>query len=106
MSIDKITTEVFNALHIKIDLSGYWYWIEAVKYVIENNKTSYSMTKEIYIHVAEEFKTTSTRVERALRTTHCNTQEIIQQYFGVNYKIDNSALLALIVDKVKSQMEE
>lgn len=103
MDIEKRTKEILNALNIKINLSGYWYWIEAVKYVIESNKTSYSMTKEIYIHVAEVFKTTSTRVERALRTTHCKAQKNVQQYFGVNYKIDNSALLALIVDKVKTE---
>lgn len=78
MKLEKITKEILNELNIKINLKGYRYWVEAVKYVIENNKTSYSMTKEIYTYLADKHNDTGHRVERALRHTIQDKQEEMQ----------------------------
>lgn len=58
---------MLNDLNIRIDIKGYGYWVEAVKYVVLNNKVTYFMTKEIYYNIAKTMNTTPERVERALR---------------------------------------
>lgn len=103
MELGKEIKNILNELNINITNKGYRYWIEAIKYVIENNKTNYSMTREIYPHIAEIMNDTSSRVERALRHTLEVNQAKIQEYFNVKYKITNGALLALIVDKLESE---
>lgn len=95
--------KILNELNINIRNKGYRCWIEAVKIVIENNKTNYSITKEIYPEIAEKLNDKSTRVERAMRNEQEKNSKEIQEYFGVRYKIDNSTLLALIVDKLESE---
>ena len=106
MNLETKVKQILNDLNIKISQKGYTYWVDAVKYVIENDITFYSMTKEIYPKIAEKYNDVAHRVERALRHAHENKNEAIQAYFGVTYKIDNSALLALIVDKIKIEMSE
>lgn len=106
MEIENKTKQILNELDVNMRLKGYRYWIEAVRYVIENNKTFYSMTQEIYPKIAEKYNDTSSRVERALRHVLESKQEELQQYFKIRYKISNSALLALIVDKIKVEMSD
>lgn len=106
MELEKRIKQILNELNINLRLKGYRYWVEAVEYVIENNKTFYSMTKEIYPYIAKKYNDKNQRVERALRNVQEKNQEGIQQYFNVGYKIDNSTLLALIVDKIKTEMGE
>jgi len=103
MELEKRIKKILNELNINIRNKGYWGWVETVKYVIENKKTQYSMTREVYPCVAEKMNDTTSRLERALRHATQNNQEQIQKYFGINYKIDNSTLLALIVDKLESE---
>ena len=103
MELERKIKKILNELNINIRNKGYKCWIEAVKMVIENKKTQYSMTKEIYPNVAKKMNDTTSRLERALRCTVENNQKEIQEYFGVRYKITNGTLLALIVDKLESE---
>lgn len=104
--IENKVKSILNDLNIRIDIKGYGYWIEAVKYVVLNNKITYFMTKEIYYNVSKTMNTTPERVERALRHALDGKTEEIQKYFNIDYSIRNSTLLALIVDKVRNDMEE
>lgn len=103
MELEKAIKKILKELNINIRNKGYACWIETVKYVIENKKTRYSMTKEIYPRVAEKMNDTASRLERAMKHTIENHQEEMQSYFGVQYKITNGTLLALIVDKLESE---
>lgn len=103
MELEKRIKQILNELNVNIRNKGYRCWIEAIKYVIENKKVSYSMTKEVYPCVADKLNDTTCRVERALRHATEDNQERIQDYFKVQYKITNGTLLALIVDKLESE---
>lgn len=50
----KTKKKILNDLNIQINVKGYRYWIETVKYIILNNKVEYRMTKEIYIDVSKK----------------------------------------------------
>lgn len=104
-AIENKIKKMLNDLNIRIDIKGYGYWVEAVKYVVLNNKVTYFMTKEIYYNVAKTMNTTPERVERALRHAIDGKYEEIQKYFNINYSIKNSTFLALLVDKVRNEME-
>jgi len=103
--LESKTKKILNDLNIQINLKGYRYWIESVKYIILNNKTKYLMIKEIYIDVSRKMNTTPSRFERALRHSIENRKVQIQEYFGINYSIKNSSFIALLVDKVKEECE-
>lgn len=103
--LENKTKKILNDLNIKINIKGYRYWIETVKYIILNNKVEYRMTKEIYIDVSKKMNTTSSRFEKALRDS-INGREIqIQKYFNINYSIKNSIFIALLVNKIKEDCE-
>lgn len=104
--IENKVKSILNNLNIRINIKGYGYWIEAVKYVVLNNKITYFMTKEIYYNVAKKMNTTPSRVERALRHAISEKTTEIQKYFNIDYSIRNSTLLALIVDKVRNEAQE
>ena len=106
MNLENRIKEILNELNMKIKNAGYRCWVEAVKYVVENKRSTYCITIEIYPTVAEKVESMPHRVERAMRHAYENNKEEIQKYFNVKYKIDNSALLALIVDKLKREEEE
>ena len=58
--------DIMKELGVPPHISGYRYIIKAIEFLLDNDGTV-SMTKELYPAVAKEFKTTSSRVERAIR---------------------------------------
>lgn len=78
--LHKVTTELVKELGIPANWNGYNYIIKAIEMVVENPNTNMMVTKEIYPDIAEEYKTTSSRVERGIR------YEIITSYTRGNLK--------------------
>lgn len=65
---EKKVTEVLKMLGIPSNIKGYAYTRRAVLLVIDDSEKYISaMTKILYPSLAQEFKTTSSRVERAMR---------------------------------------
>ena len=102
---DKVK-RILNDLNIRMNLRGYICWIEAVKYIILNNRINYKITIEIYKELAKKIGTTPSGYERALTYSLRDRKEEIQRYFNVDYSIKNSTFLALLVDKVKGEIED
>lgn len=88
---------ILDKLNIRLNLSGYRYWITAVE-IYSKNKIRIT---ELYKEIAKVHNTTAVRVERALRHTIEDKKEAIQKYFNVEYKIYNSAFLALLTREME-----
>lgn len=95
--------DILDELQVNVKLLGYKYWISAVEICLE---APYISMSKLYKQVAEKHNTTSSRVERALRSTYQDNVEIIQKYFNVRYNIDNSTVLKLLAREVERKQNE
>ena len=92
--------------HIK----GYQYLRKAIMLCVEDSEMMGSVTKILYPTVAKEFKTTSSRVERAIRHAievawDRGDVDVLSSYFGYTIqsqrgKPTNSEFIAMIADKI------
>ena len=106
---EKDITDFIVYIGIPAHLKGYNYIRAAVKYVLENSKDSLSNC--VYPAVAEEFHTTPSRVERAIRhavrvTWNRRDAEVLKENFGstINPKKGrptNREFIATVVDLLK-----
>lgn len=64
--------EIYKCLKdngVKTYTAGYRYVIDAIEIIINNNGEKQKLCKDIYEVIAQKYKTTSQRVERAIRYT-------------------------------------
>ena len=104
--IEALTKQELNNLGMRIQCSGFRYWIAAVTIALDyriNNTIDISICN-LYINIAKMFKSTQGRVERSLR--YAREKLDVQKYFNVTYKIDNSVFLFLLMDKVEEKLKE
>lgn len=66
-SVDERICNLFLSLGIPAHIKGYQYLREAVHMVLENQDVINRITKELYPGVAQRFKTSASKVERAMR---------------------------------------
>ena len=96
--------------HIK----GYQYLREAIILSIEDTEMISSVTKVLYPTVAKTFKTTPSRVERAIRHAievawDRGDVDVLSSYFGYTIqnqrgKPTNSEFIAMISDKLRLKL--
>lgn len=110
-SVTKIMHEVGVPAHIK----GYQYIREAIILAVNDIETINSITKILYPTLAKKFKTTPSRVERAIR--HAievawarGEMDINNEMFGntisaTKGKPTNSEFIAMIADKLRLEMK-
>ncbi len=106
----KRASEIGVPAHIK----GYQYLRTAIVMCVEDMEMLSSITKLLYPTIAKKYKTTSSRVERAIRHAievawSRGRMDTIDSMFGytVNYgkgKPTNSEFIALITDKIRLGM--
>lgn len=89
--IDSIVEEkLLHEFGIPYSILGFMYLKEAITYVIKNGETAVTnvgITKEVYPYIAKKYSTTSSRVERNIRTAvekACSNAGLktIEKYFG------------------------
>lgn len=96
--------KMFMAIGVKPTLRGFYYWPVAVSYAKQKGVLNYRMCADVYEHVADKFKITSSKVERSMRTITDSYQKRFIKYFNYqNDKITNKELLALIVSKLSEE---
>lgn len=104
-----LITQIIQELGIPAHIKGYRYVRKAVELVIKDMDLLGAVTKELYPQVAEEFDSTSSRVERAIRHAidvvwQRGNQEALEKYFTNNANEDskptNSQFIAKIADKI------
>ena len=108
-------SEIMHQLGVPAHIKGYQYLREAILLTIENSDMMSSVTKVLYPSVARKFKTTPSRVERAIRHAievawDRGDVDVLSSYFGYTIqtsrgKPTNSEFIAMISDKLRLRMK-
>lgn len=109
-NLEEKITDIFLLIGIPAHIKGYHFLREAIKMVVKNGDVINRITKELYPGIARQFKTTPSKVERAIRHAidvawNRGKVENINELFGYvvydeNDKPTNGEFIALIADKL------
>lgn len=105
INIEKLAKQLLKNMGIKLHCLGFEYWIKAMLITVKielTNKQKLRMM-DLYYMVADSFDTTATKVERAMRYAYEDLD--LNSYFNVTYKINNTALLFLLKDKMLEEIK-
>ena len=109
-TVEEKISEIFISIGIPPHIKGYAYLREGIKLTIEKPYIINSVTKELYPSIAKTFKTSSSKVERAIRHAievawNRGRIDAINAIFGARIylgaeKPTNSEFIALVADKL------
>ena len=112
-SVDAAITQIIHEIGVPAHIKGYQYLREAIGIVYNDVEILGSITKVLYPRIAERFKTTPSRVERAIRHSievawGRGNMEAIRNVFGYTVsaaktKPTNSEFIAMIADKLRME---
>ena len=110
-SLDTEITEILHEIGVPAHIKGYMYLRESITMVYNNVEILGGITKVLYPSVAKKYKTTSSRVERAIRHSievawNRGNVDAISKIFAytISYnksKPTNSEFIAMIADKLR-----
>lgn len=110
LDLEVMVTDILHQIGVPAHIKGYQYLRTSIILVIEDREMINHITKELYPSVAKEYKTTPTRVERAIRHAievawDRGDIEVLNSYFGYTIhnqkgKPTNSEFVAMIADKI------
>lgn len=111
MDYTVLITSILHEMGVPAHIKGYHYIRHAVELVVDDIDLLGAVTKKLYPEVAEEFTSTSSRVERSIRHAievvwDRGNEEALQKYFASNIqnensKPTNSQFIARIADKIR-----
>lgn len=111
VDLDTEITEILHEIGVPAHIKGYLYLREAITMVYNSVDILGAITKILYPNVAKKYKTTSSRVERAIRHSievawNRGNVDAISQIFAytISYnksKPTNSEFIAMIADKLR-----
>ena len=92
-NLEVVVSEIMHQIGVPAHIKGYQYLREAIILSINDSEMMNSVTKLLYPTVAKTFKTTPSRVERAIRHAievawDRGDVDVLSSYFG--YTIQNS----------------
>jgi two-component system response regulator (stage 0 sporulation protein A) len=112
-SVDAAITQIIHEIGVPAHIKGYHYLREAIGIVYNDVEILGSITKTLYPRIAERFKTTPSRVERAIRHSievawGRGNVDAIRTVFGYTVsasktKPTNSEFIAMIADKLRME---
>lgn len=110
-NLEKDVTEMIHEIGVPAHIKGYHYLREAIMMCVEDVEMLNSITKVLYPTIADNFQTTPSRVERAIRHAievawSRGRMETLDGLFGYTIntgkgKPTNSEFIALIADKIR-----
>ncbi len=113
--LELLITEIIHQIGVPAHIKGYHYLREAIILSVKNTDVINSVTKLLYPTVAKKHKTTSSRVERAIRHAievawDRGDVDVLNSYFGYTIqnsrgKPTNSEFIAMIADKLRLQLK-
>ena len=113
--VETMVTEIIHEIGIPAHIKGYQYLRHAIMLVIDNLDIINSITKTLYPTVAEDFHTTASRVERAIRHAievawDRGDIDVLNSIFGYTIatskgKPTNSEFIAMIADRLRLQIK-
>lgn len=110
-SLEAEVTNIIHEIGVPAHIKGYQYLRDAIMMSVNDGEMMGSITKRLYPTIAKNHKTTSSRVERAIR--HAievawgrGKMDTIEELFGYTVnsrkgKPTNSEFVALIADKIR-----
>lgn len=113
-NLEVMVTEIIHQIGVPAHIKGYHYLRTAIKYCLDDSEMLSSVTKILYPSVAKKYKTTSSRVERAIRHAievawDRGDVDVLSSYFGYTIQSErgkptNSEFIAMITDKINLSM--
>lgn len=109
--LEAVVTDIIHEIGVPAHIKGYQYLRSAILMAVHDMDILNSITKQLYPSIAEEYGTTASRVERAIR--HAievawgrGSMDTINELFGYTIhagkgKPTNSEFIALIADKIR-----
>ena len=100
--LEQDVTDMIHEIGVPAHIKGYQYLREAIMMSVEDSEMMGSITKILYPTIAKKYRTTASRVERAIR----GRMETLDDMFGYTIntgkgKPTNSEFIALIADKIR-----
>ncbi len=115
-TLEEVITEMIHDVGVPAHIKGYQYLREAILMSVEDMDMLNSVTKILYPEVAKKYKTTPSRVERAIRHAievawSRGKVDTIEEMFGYTIsqgkgKPTNSEFIALITDKIRMEQQK
>ena len=114
-SLEALVTNVIHEVGVPAHIKGYQYLREAIMMVVNDIDVINQITKQLYPDIAQKYKTTPSRVERAIR--HAievawgrGQTEVVESIFGYTVsaakgKPTNSEFIAMIADKLRLELK-
>ncbi len=109
--IESQVTKIIHQIGVPAHIKGYQYLRSAILMTIDDNDVINSVTKVLYPSVAKKYKTTTSRVERAIRHAievawDRGDVDTLNSYFGYTIqntrgKPTNSEFIAMIADNLR-----
>lgn len=110
-----LVSDIMHQLGVPAHIKGYQYLRESIILTVNNSDMMSSVTKVLYPSVARKYKTTPSRVERAIRHAievawDRGDVDVLSSYFGYTIqtsrgKPTNSEFIAMISDKLRLRMK-
>ena len=114
-SLEEVVTEIIHDVGVPAHIKGYQYLRDAIVMSVLDMDMLNSVTKILYPEVAKKYKTTPSRVERAIRHAievawSRGKVDTIEELFGYTISIGkgkptNSEFIALITDKIRMNQQ-
>lgn len=116
VGLETRVTTIIHEVGVPAHIKGYQYLRECIMVAINNMEVLNGVTKVLYPHVAKQYNTTASRVERAIRHAiesawDRGDLEMLQQYFGSTVSLHkgkptNSEFIALVADRLRLEIKE
>ena len=114
-SLEALVTNIIHEVGVPAHIKGYQYLREAIMMVVNDIEVINQITKRLYPQIASKYKTTPSRVERAIRHAievawgrgQTDTMENIFGYTvsAAKGKPTNSEFIAMIADKLRLELK-
>lgn len=115
LEIEMRVTNIIHQIGVPAHIKGYQYLREAIIMTIHDMESINAITKILYPTVAKKFKTTSSRVERAIRHAievawDRGDVDTLQEYFGFTVsgakgKPTNSEFISMVADRLRLELK-
>ena len=114
-NLEALVTNIIHEIGVPAHIKGYQYLREAIMMVVNDIDIINQITKQLYPDIAKKYKTTPSRVERAIR--HAievawgrGQTETVESIFGYTVsaakgKPTNSEFIAMITDKLRLELK-
>lgn len=113
--LETLVTEYIHELGVPAHIKGYHYLRTAIMMVVKDMELLNYITKELYPEIAKAYKTTSSRVERAIRHSievawTRGKPQTMNDVFGYTIntgkgKPTNSEFIAMVADKIRLRIK-